>query len=146
MDRRFFLSCALFATFVGLGRCLECHECVTIESDACLDPYDVNDNADNMGECDPGSHCLKYKTVQKIRDSGYIMGWERDSIVVTRACEPANDLPTGCIRWQGSGGFTIKCRCDTDGCNAAGLLRPGFGTVLMMMASLFLALLVWLRR
>ncbi|KAL8602023.1 hypothetical protein ACOMHN_008514 [Nucella lapillus] len=144
MDRRLFLVClAFFAAVISLGHCLECHECVTIESDSCLDPYNGEENADNQGECDPGSHCLKYKTVIKIRDSGYIMGWERDSIVVTRACEPANDLPTGCVKWQGSGGFIIKCRCDTDGCNRGGFLQPGFLSTAVMA---LLAWLLWLRR
>ncbi|KAK7476912.1 hypothetical protein BaRGS_00031851, partial [Batillaria attramentaria] len=124
------------------GYCLQCHECTTIETpEGCLDPYDGEEMADNMGDCDDGSHCLKYKTVVKLRDSGYIMGWERDSIVVTRACEPSNDLPEGCVKWEGAGGFTIKCRCASDGCNSAGFLRPGVIPVLAVLAA-FLFLFV----
>ena len=63
-----------------------------------------------------------------------------DSIVVTRACEPANDLPTGCVKWQGAGGFTIKCRCNTDGCNNAGVLRYGVVTLVLSVIASFLLL------
>ena len=64
-----------------------------------------------------------------------------DSIVVSRYCEPTNGLPTGCIRWQGAGSFTIKCRCNTDGCNTAGFVRPGIITAVISLLAL-----VWLLR
>ncbi|KAK7099599.1 uncharacterized protein [Littorina saxatilis] len=137
MEKLLMLMCLLFATLLGFVECLDCHECAAISADDCLDPYSGPAMADDyMSTCDDGSHCVKYKTVIKLRDSGYIMGWERDSIVVTRACQPANDLPTGCVHWQGAGGFTIKCRCDSDGCNSARLLRPSFWTAVMSLVAL----------
>lgn len=59
-----------------------CYQCRTIDtSAACGDPYFGADKGNDIGECDAGFHCLKYKTVAKIRDSGYIMGWERCTYV-----------------------------------------------------------------
>lgn len=141
MGTKIIIAVLVFATFVAIGHCLQCHACATLETPTCLDFYNGEENAGNMGDCDPGSHCLKYKTVAKIRDSGYIMGWERDSIVVTRQCEPANDSPEGCTRWEGAGSITIKCRCASDGCNSAGFLKAGiFTTVLLAVASLLVLL------
>ena len=50
-----------------------CEQCQTLEYKTCRDPY----TADNLDECDDDQYCVKYKTVVKMRDSGYINGWER---------------------------------------------------------------------
>ena len=66
---------------------------MTIVSDTCLDPYNGEEMADNLAGCDDGSHCVKYKTVQKLRDSGYINGWERGNwsdCSVVMACYNVN--------------------------------------------------------
>lgn len=125
MARLFLLVCLLLAIFVKLGECLQCYSCQTLVGPSCNDPYNTDERSDELTDCDNGMHCIKSKTVVRIRDSGYIQGWERDSVVITRLCDLANDQPTGCVRWQNNGGFFIKCRCDSDGCNSAGLVRPG---------------------
>jgi len=114
---------------VDKAECLQCHQCSTLEYKTCRDPYAV----DNLGDCDDDTFCVKYKTVVKMRDSGYINGWERASQVVTRTCEPRQGKKEGCEGWQNNGGITVKCWCGTDGCNAA---TPGAtaGIVAVVMA------------
>jgi len=118
---------------------IQCEQCSTLEAKTCRDPY----NTDNLGDCDDdNSYCVKYKTIVKIRDSGYINGWERDSHVVTRTCEPKAGKKEGCIGWQNNGGITIKCWCGTDGCNSAPYgSQVGIG--LLLSSFLLSAFLLW---
>ncbi|XP_005109010.1 uncharacterized protein LOC101859738 isoform X2 [Aplysia californica] len=112
---------------------LQCHQCTTLEYKTCRDPYFT----DNLGDCDDDQYCVKYKTVVKIRDSGYINGWERFSQVVTRTCEPRQGKKEGCIGWQNNGGVTIKCWCGSDGCNGSSVLGP---TTLVISAACLIVL------
>lgn len=52
---------------------LQCHQCSTLETRNCLDPY----STDSSGDCDDDQYCVKYKTMVWIRDSGYINGKEK---------------------------------------------------------------------
>jgi len=108
---------------------LMCHQCATLEYKTCRDPYDPEKMGDNLGECDDDQYCVKYKTVVKMRDSGYINGWERHSQVVTRSCEPKQGKKEGCVGVQNNGGITLKCWCGSDGCNSGSVLGPANGVV-----------------
>lgn len=58
----------------------------------------------------------------KLRDSGYITGWERMSVVVSRVCITLGNInvkPPGCYKQQNNGGYTERCYCYTDNCNSA---------------------------
>ena len=56
---------------------MDCHQCASKDG-GCRDPYDVDDNADNSGECgELDTHCFKHKIVLKLYDSGAILGRAR---------------------------------------------------------------------
>lgn len=67
--------------------------------------------------------CLKVVTKVKVRDSGYILGWERVSEVVTRHCAKIGGSPglrnEGCYNQENNGGYTRRCFCYSDNCNKA---------------------------
>ncbi|PVD33883.1 hypothetical protein C0Q70_05145 [Pomacea canaliculata] len=129
------------AILINKGHAIDCHQCQAIVSDTCLDPYDPVENEGNLGSCDDDYVCTKFTTVQQLRDSGYMDGWVRNSVVVTRSCEAANNLPEGCIKFQGANSFTIKCRCGSSGCNSAASLLPGaFAVLILGFASLWLCI------
>ncbi|GFO20937.1 protein quiver-like [Plakobranchus ocellatus] len=121
---------------------LECYQCQTLAGIGCDDPFNKNldSSAAFLGECDEGSYCVKYKTVVKLRDSGYINGWERHSVVVTRACEPRLGKTQRCTGWQNNGGITIKCWCGSDGCNSGRALVPAQAVTIMCFIGVVLAL------
>uniref|UniRef100_A0A0B6XZQ2 Protein sleepless n=1 Tax=Arion vulgaris TaxID=1028688 RepID=A0A0B6XZQ2_9EUPU len=65
--------------------------------------------------------CMKTVAKVKLRDSGYIDGWERLSEVVSRVCITAGNInikPAGCYKQQNNGGYTEMCFCYTDNCNS----------------------------
>lgn len=68
--------------------------------------------------------CLKTVTKIKLRDSGYIMGWERVSATESKYCAFQRNSQglreEGCYYQQNNGGYTERCYCYTDLCNKAG--------------------------
>lgn len=71
---RYIYLCWLF-----LGLCLNCYECQSKDDTVCLDPFS-DERKDIVGdaECDPkATHCVKYKTVMHLLDSGFITGRAR---------------------------------------------------------------------
>lgn len=71
----FFHTCI----FVFPGLCLNCYECQSKDDTVCLDPF-TDERKDIVGdaECDPkATHCVKYKTVMHLLDSGFITGRAR---------------------------------------------------------------------
>lgn len=74
--------------FAGFG--LNCYECQSKDDTVCLDPF-TEDRKDIVGdaECDEkATHCVKYKTVMHLLDSGFITGRARgeQTIVVQTLC------------------------------------------------------------
>ncbi|CAG5123383.1 unnamed protein product [Candidula unifasciata] len=122
-----FVFGGILTSLLTLASGLQCYQCQTLAYKTCRDPYAGED----LGDCDDGTLCTKFKTVVKIRDSGYITGWERDSQVVTRSCEPKKGKKEGCIAWQNNGGFTMKCWCGTDGCNSGRALTPATSSIIL---------------
>ncbi|XP_041365890.1 uncharacterized protein LOC121380921 [Gigantopelta aegis] len=121
---------------------LVCHQCAEIGGDDCGDPYDPigNDNTDDCGDKD--THCVKYKTIIKIRDSGYINGRERESVIVSRLCERLDGRSDGCKGQKADSGIIIKCICSTDGCNGAGFTTVSVGVLMFGLVAHMLASVV----
>lgn len=72
-----FIHVYLCPLFPGL--CLNCYECQSKDDTVCLDPF-TDERKDIVGdaECDPkATHCVKYKTVMHLLDSGFITGRAR---------------------------------------------------------------------
>ncbi|XP_059155476.1 uncharacterized protein LOC131940726 [Physella acuta] len=139
------IKCITLASVVSLGYALTCYTCQTMAAAECNEPFNRDKNEGNTADCDPGTVCTKYKTIVKIRDSGYIQGWERHSIVVTRLCEKPVGKKDGCFGWQNNGGITQKCYCSTDLCNSARSVFPSLSIIFVScLASLFV--LVFLRQ
>ncbi|BFZ04981.1 hypothetical protein BsWGS_08020 [Bradybaena similaris] len=135
-----FLFGGIFTSLLSLASGLQCQQCSKLEYKDCNDPF----VGDYLDDCDDGFVCTKFTTVVKIRDSGYINGWERASVVVTRSCEKKRGMKDGCIAWQNNGGFTKKCFCDTEGCNSGRALTPVTSSVIL--SCLLLALVFVLVR
>ncbi|CAG5123385.1 unnamed protein product [Candidula unifasciata] len=88
----------------------------------------------NMSNC---MGCMKTVTKVKIRDSGYMTGWERMSVVVSRYCMrngSTNRRPSGCYKQQNNGGYTERCFCYTDHCNS-GASRSTYGLLPAFLSS-----------
>lgn len=72
-----FIHVYLCPLFPGL--CLNCYECQSKDDTVCLDPF-TDERKDIVGdaECDPkATHCVKYKTIMHLLDSGFITGRAR---------------------------------------------------------------------
>lgn len=74
---------------IGLG--LNCFECQSKDDTVCLDPFTSN-RQDVVGEaeCDSkATHCVKYKTIMHLLDSGFITGRARGktSVLVINSLE-----------------------------------------------------------
>ncbi|ESO97825.1 hypothetical protein LOTGIDRAFT_228378 [Lottia gigantea] len=116
-----------FSLLITIGTCLQCQQCTTLESPTCLDPY----GEDNLDDCeDKHTHCVKYKTVIQLRDTGYIDGESRESVVVTRTCERRTGYSDGCTGTSANGGVVVKCLCSTDNCNSASYLPLNYFMIL----------------
>lgn len=69
----------IYSCWLFLGLCLNCYECQSKDDTVCLDPFS-DERKDIVGdaECDPkATHCVKYKTVMHLLDSGFITGRAR---------------------------------------------------------------------
>ncbi|KAH9507403.1 hypothetical protein Btru_058002 [Bulinus truncatus] len=114
-DSSYFLKIlSLFAIMFGVATALNCSQCNNRFGgvpNTCVSPK-------NMTGC---MGCLKTLTKVKLRDSGYMDGWEKLSEVVSRVCmRPGSTVvkPEGCYRQQNNGGYTERCFCYTDYCNS----------------------------
>ncbi|CAL1548213.1 unnamed protein product [Lymnaea stagnalis] len=140
----YLLQALVILTSLPLMECaLQCYQCQVLADIKCRDPFSDEAKSLFAGDCDDGMVCAKYTTVVKIRDSGYIQGWERHSKVVTRSCEQKTGKPDGCYGWQNNGGITIKCHCSTELCNSGHSLHPAtWKVVISFFLSLFLFIFV----
>ncbi|KAI8781104.1 hypothetical protein BgiBS90_018455 [Biomphalaria glabrata] len=120
---------------------ISCASCQQLANKECQDPISQADFDTYNGDCGDDNVCVKMTTIVKIRDSGYIQGWERASKVVSRYCEAKSGKPDGCRGWQNNGGITIKCYCSTDGCNSSHFVSPSLVSFVVSIAvALFLSL------
>lgn len=125
---RYIYLCWLF-----LGLCLNCYECQSKDDTVCLDPFS-DERKDIVGdaECDPkATHCVKYKTVMHLLDSGFITGRAREIVVTSRFCLIKPGASDGCTAVEGDGSFYIQCLCSTDNCNGGRSILPSILTVLV---------------
>ena len=70
-------------TFYFSVSCLQCYECQAKDDTRCNDPFTPADmdGIGGLSECSDGyTHCIKFKTVQQLGDSGYIDGKWRGKI------------------------------------------------------------------
>lgn len=131
--RTMWLGLISFSTIVSIGLCLNCYECQSKDDTVCLDPF-TDERKDIVGdaECDPkATHCVKYKTVMHLLDSGFITGRAREIVVVSRFCLIKPGASDGCIAVEGDGSFYIQCLCSTDNCNSGRSILPSILTVLV---------------
>ncbi|KAK3101983.1 hypothetical protein FSP39_007824 [Pinctada imbricata] len=112
---------------------LECYDCASRDDQRCLDPFDdVRKEAMGTSECsEKNTHCVKYKTVVFLQDSGFILGKERELNVITRTCITMKGYKDGCTIIEGDGGFYFRCLCSTDNCNSGRNLLPSIITLLI---------------
>jgi len=95
-------------------------ECDSITCTVCREGR-VN-TCDAPGSSDGCLCCLKQVTKVKLRDSGYINGWERVSEVVSKLCFSEGNRyikPEGCYKQQNNGGYTERCFCYSENCNSS---------------------------
>ena len=61
------------------GEALECYDCSSRDDLQCRDPFGAfQEDYFGTSECGPkATHCVKYKTVVFLQDSGFITGKER---------------------------------------------------------------------
>lgn len=117
------------------GMCLECFDCAAKDDPICLDPFSEVANADGTSECGPkDTHCIKFKTVSFLADSGFITGKDRVATVVSRMCVRRDGYSDGCVALESDGGFLFTCLCSTDFCNSAIATLPNM--VVLMVAVL----------
>ncbi|XP_048729140.1 uncharacterized protein LOC125646685 [Ostrea edulis] len=130
-----------FAYLLNIGLGLNCFECQSKDDTVCLDPFTSN-RQDVVGEaeCDSkATHCVKYKTIMHLLDSGFITGRAREIVVVSRFCLIKPDASDGCTAVVGDGSFYIQCLCSTDNCNGSQSILPN---LLMILTTCLAALWV----
>ncbi|XP_013071719.2 uncharacterized protein LOC106058768 [Biomphalaria glabrata] len=106
-----FIIVAFYVCASSALNCFQCNNRFGGVPNTCVSPK-------NMTGC---IGCLKTLTKVKLRDSGYMDGWEKLSVVVSRVCmRPGSTFikPAGCYRQQNNGGYTERCFCFTDNCNS----------------------------
>ncbi|KAL3842579.1 hypothetical protein ACJMK2_020573 [Sinanodonta woodiana] len=113
------------------GLSIDCYQCASKDGDsinrACLDPYDPVENEGDMGGCGfMDTHCVKYKTMSKLYDSGFITGEPKETVVVTRTCIRREGWGEFCQAIESDGAFMFRCFCKTDGCNRGLTFLPSF--------------------
>ncbi|KAK3584316.1 hypothetical protein CHS0354_017127 [Potamilus streckersoni] len=121
------------------GVSIDCYQCASKDGDSrnrvCLDPYDPIENEGDMGSCGYlDTHCVKYKTISKLYDSGFITGEPKETVTLTRSCINRDGWGEFCQAIESDGAFLIRCFCKTDGCNGGLTFLPSF-TVLFMACS-----------
>ncbi|XP_033752649.1 uncharacterized protein LOC117336277 [Pecten maximus] len=110
----------VFMAGLSLCACLECYDCAAKDDPICLDPFDLAANEGGTSECgEKDTHCIKFKTVSFLSDSGFITGKDRVVTVTSRMCVRRDGYSNGCVAIESDGGFLFKCLCDTDFCNGA---------------------------
>ena len=117
----------LLLTYINEVTCLQCYSCQAKDDTRCNDPLtpDNMNQIGGMGDCGDGyTHCIKFKTLQYLADSGYITGKSRDVQVTSRFCVKRPGKSDGCFWKRSSGGFYFQCLCSTDGCNNGKTLMP----------------------
>ncbi|XP_060064527.1 uncharacterized protein LOC132544892 isoform X2 [Ylistrum balloti] len=132
--------CGLVVFMAALSMCLslECYDCAAKDDPICLDPFDLVKNEGGTSECgEKDTHCMKFKTVSFLADSGFITGRDRVVTVTSRMCVRRDGYSNGCVAVESDGGFLFKCLCDTDFCNGAVTTLPNM-VVLVLMALLAL--------
>ncbi|KAH9507404.1 hypothetical protein Btru_058003 [Bulinus truncatus] len=138
-----FIIFTVIAIFLPLAcDALKCMSCQQLAGKDCQDPFTQAAADSYSSDCDDDQVCVKMTTVVKIRDSGYIQGWERHSKVVTRYCEAKSGKPDGCRGWQNNGGITIKCFCSTDDCNSGRALSSSIFSILSGIIIAFVGLIL----
>ena len=73
------ISIKIIFTFFPVT-CLQCYSCQAKDDTRCNDPLtpDNMNQIGGMGDCGDGyTHCIKFKTLQYLADSGYITGKSR---------------------------------------------------------------------
>ncbi|XP_061178148.1 uncharacterized protein LOC133186822 [Saccostrea echinata] len=127
---------------ISYGSSLNCYECQSKDDTVCLDPFtDSRKEVVGEAECsEKATHCVKYKTIMHLLDSGFITGRAREIVVTSRFCLIKPGASDGCIAVEGDGSFYIQCLCSTDNCNSGRSLLPNIFVILVtcLTASWFL--------
>ncbi|BFZ16113.1 hypothetical protein BsWGS_19152 [Bradybaena similaris] len=103
-----------FLGFIGRSGGLNCSQCNV----RFMGVHNLCNKPRNATGC---IGCMKTVAKVKVRDSGYIDGWERVSQVVSRFCITPGNInikPAGCYKQQSNGGYTERCYCYTNNCNS----------------------------
>lgn len=126
---------------------LQCYECASKDESAenpyCKDPFGKAYADENYGsECgEKITHCIKYKTVSYLLDSGFISGNARTTETVSRWCIKKPDGRNGCRIVEGASSFYFECLCDTDFCNSGHTLLPNISFIILtILLSIFFVL------
>lgn len=133
----------LLLIYINEVTCLQCYECQAKDDQRCNDPFtpaDMN-NIGGMSECsDDYTHCIKFKTLQYLSDSGYVTGTWRDVQVVSRFCVKRPGKKDGCFWKRSAGGFYFECLCSSDGCNSGRTIMPNLIAIIVaMLVAVFLS-------
>ncbi|OWF56580.1 uncharacterized protein LOC110445831 [Mizuhopecten yessoensis] len=130
----------VFMAVLSMSVCLECYDCAAKDDPICLDPFDLQANDGGTSECgDKDTHCMKFKTVSFLSDSGFITGKDRVVTVTSRMCIRRDGYSNGCVAVESDGGFLFKCLCDTDFCNGSTTLIPN---LVVLVVTIFVSLWV----